>query len=316
MFCGRLKEISTWLYTKGRNLCKPDFQSRCLGGKALPCDMQLSDLQSRVLTSLVGVPILGLLFWLGGAGLTLLCTLLSLLAFLEMCNLLKEKGIGHSRGWVMPYVVVLPLAAGFSTLDFHALFGTLTAIWMLALLARELFSSRSEVLAGIGGAMTAALIGTLPFAALTAMNRELVAADAPAGPLMIMLLISTWATDTFAYFGGRFFGRHKLFERVSPKKTIEGFVAGLLGAMFAGSLAARFFSPELVPAGLLLGLIMGLLGPMGDLLESRLKRDAGVKDSANLLPGHGGVLDRFDSWIFAVPVLHLLSRLDVLPAPF
>lgn len=264
------------------------------------------------MTSLVGVPVLVLIFWMGGWLLTLLCTGLSLLAFREMGSLMDEKGIGHSRAWVLPYVLALPLLTGLGPWDFWQLFGLLSISWLLLLLGRELFSSRSEVLIGLGGAMTSGLIGTLPFASLLALVGHLERTGGPWQAVILILLACTWATDTFAYFGGRFLGKHKLFERVSPKKTIEGFVIGLAGSIAVGLLTGWLFDETLLWTGCLIGLVMGLLGPMGDLLESRLKRDAGVKDSAKLLPGHGGVLDRFDSWIFSVPVLHFLSKLDLL----
>jgi phosphatidate cytidylyltransferase len=112
--------------------------------------------------------------------------------------------------------------------------------------------------------------------------------------------------DSAAYFGGRAMGRHKLFERVSPKKTWEGAVWGLIGALGTAVVAKYTILPYLTLAeSLVMGGIIGIFGQLGDLIESLLKRDAGVKDSSNLLPGHGGILDRFDSLLLVSPLLYI-----------
>ena len=109
------------------------------------------------------------------------------------------------------------------------------------------------------------------------------------------------------------FGRHKLIPRISPNKTVEGGVGGLLGAALVGWICTRTFTPFLTPfAGVMLGLAVGVVAQLGDLVESLIKRDAGLKDSAELIPGHGGVLDRFDSLLFTVPVLYYYFRLFIL----
>lgn len=124
-------------------------------------------------------------------------------------------------------------------------------------------------------------------------------------PVLLALLIMIWSNDTFAYLVGRQFGRHKLLERVSPKKTIEGFIGGLVFCILAGylcSLSGAFSAKT----GILLALNMGIMGTMGDLFESYLKRETGIKDSGKIIPGHGGILDRFDAFILALPVSFLI----------
>jgi phosphatidate cytidylyltransferase len=119
---------------------------------------------------------------------------------------------------------------------------------------------------------------------------------------VVLAFAVTWMNDTFAYFAGRAFGRHKLAERISPKKTWEGFAGGLLGSVGGAVLVARLMVPELAPAAAVaLGAGGAVLGPMGDLCESMLKRAAGVKDSGKLIPGHGGLLDRIDALLFVAP---------------
>ena len=126
------------------------------------------------------------------------------------------------------------------------------------------------------------------------------------GRLLIYAFMITWATDTFAYFGGKNFGRHKFSPTLSPNKTWEGFYSGIFGAIAAG-LIARFVLLDLSWSILLLMAIVGsAAGQIGDLFESAIKRHCGVKDSSSILPGHGGILDRFDSYLFAVPVIYLI----------
>jgi phosphatidate cytidylyltransferase len=119
-------------------------------------------------------------------------------------------------------------------------------------------------------------------------------------------------TDTAAYYTGRAIGRHKLAPRVSPGKTIEGTIGGFAAAVVTGYLCKLGFFPE-IPAvhALALGATLGMIGQIGDLAESLLKRGSNVKDSGTLLPGHGGVLDRVDSILFCAPVLFYYSRLFI-----
>ena len=126
--------------------------------------------------------------------------------------------------------------------------------------------------------------------------------------LMFALLVN-WSGDIGAYYVGRAFGRHKLAERVSPKKTWEGAIGSLAASsLIAGAYLLRFVSGVTIPQALTLTLAANAAGQLGDLAESAMKRGAGVKDSGNLLPGHGGMLDRVDSTLFALPVIYASLR--------
>lgn len=128
--------------------------------------------------------------------------------------------------------------------------------------------------------------------------------------LLTLFFAMVMLTDTGAYYTGRSIGKHKLAPRISPGKTVEGFIGGLVAAMLAGPLCKYTFFPELdLTHSLLLGALIGLIGPVGDLAESMLKRGAEVKDSGTLLPGHGGMLDRVDSILFCAPLLYFYWRL-------
>ncbi|HEY6260597.1 MAG TPA: phosphatidate cytidylyltransferase [Nitrospiraceae bacterium] len=134
--------------------------------------------------------------------------------------------------------------------------------------------------------------------------------------LIFFLLLVTWASDTGAYYIGTLYGRHYLAPRISPKKTIEGFIGGLIGAIIVAYVARWWFLPELsVLDCLVLAVLLTIAGLWGDLAESAMKRSVGMKDSGGILPGHGGMLDRLDSLLFAAPAFYyyvtLVSRLRV-----
>ena len=121
-------------------------------------------------------------------------------------------------------------------------------------------------------------------------------------PKMVLLLFALlWVNDTFAYLTGRLLGKHKLFERISPGKTIEGSIGGLLFTMVGVIVFSHYVAWLPMKTAVGMGLIAVIFGTLGDLCESMLKRQAGVKDSGKLIPGHGGILDRFDSVLFAIP---------------
>lgn len=132
--------------------------------------------------------------------------------------------------------------------------------------------------------------------------------------ILIGSFILIWTNDTFAYIVGKTMGKRKLFERISPKKTIEGFLGGMFFTIIAAYILSNFttfitplFHSPLVWMGA--AIILVIFGTLGDLVESKLKRNAGVKDSGNIMPGHGGILDRLDSIIFAIPFLFLYYQI-------
>ena len=134
--------------------------------------------------------------------------------------------------------------------------------------------------------------------------------------IIIGLFILIWTNDTFAYLVGKSIGKHKLYERISPKKTIEGFLGGVAFAIFAGYLISKLyikpnpsFSDTSILIWTIIALIVGVFGTIGDLIESKFKRIAEVKDSGKIMPGHGGILDRLDSVIFVAPIVYLFYQI-------
>ena len=134
--------------------------------------------------------------------------------------------------------------------------------------------------------------------------------------IIIGLFILIWTNDTFAYLVGKSIGKHKLYERISPKKTIEGFLGGVAFAIFAGYLISKLyikpnpnFSDTSILIWTMIALIVGVFGTIGDLIESKFKRIAEVKDSGKIMPAHGGILDRLDSVIFVAPIVYLFYQI-------
>ncbi|MFV8269866.1 phosphatidate cytidylyltransferase [Flavobacterium sp. GT2N3] len=134
--------------------------------------------------------------------------------------------------------------------------------------------------------------------------------------IIIGLFILIWTNDTFAYIVGKSIGRTKLLEKISPKKTVEGFLGGIVFAVLAGYLISKYYikaNPDFSDRSILIwtsiAVIVGVAGTIGDLIESKFKRIAGVKDSGNIMPGHGGILDRLDSVIFVAPIIFLFYQI-------
>ncbi len=147
----------------------------------------------------------------------------------------------------------------------------------------------------------------LPFIILTQIPINEVLVFQP--KIIISIFILIWVNDSFAYIVGKSIGKNKLFESISPKKTIEGFVGGAIFAIITGIIIAKYYvvMPEVF--WIIIAIIVGVLGTIGDLVESKFKRIAAVKDSGKIMPGHGGILDRLDSVIFVAPFIYLFIQI-------
>jgi phosphatidate cytidylyltransferase len=177
--------------------------------------------------------------------------------------------------------------------------------------AEDMQSSLASVSATVFGVVyVALLLGFLIALRMTPDTFTSPATPKLAAKLLTIFFAMVMLTDTGAYYTGRSIGRHKLAPRVSPGKTIEGSIGGFIAAALAGLASKYIFFPE-IPAlhALLLGAVIGIVGQVGDLAESLLKRGSQVKDSGNIFPGHGGMLDRVDSLLFCAPIIYYYSRL-------
>lgn len=268
-----------------------------------------ADILPRVAVIAVGVPCLLVITWRGGIFFLLLVDLLLLLGMREFYALMTAKGyrpyraLGIFCGLAFSWYVFRGGAAVSLIVT-----ASLLAIMIGELLRRDMARSLGHIAVTVLGVMYVGWLGSH-----LVMLRELPgvvgAADALGARLVFFTAAVTWAGDTAAYLFGIAFGRHKLIPRVSPGKTVEGAVGALLGAAAMGLLCSKTFAGFITPlAGLSLGLVAGVFGMLGDLVESLLKRDVGIKDSAALIPGHGGVLDRFDSLLFTAPIMYYYFR--------
>lgn len=127
--------------------------------------------------------------------------------------------------------------------------------------------------------------------------------------IIISIFILIWTNDTFAYVVGKSIGKHKLLEKISPKKTVEGFVGGIVFCVIASYLLSKYYIEATTFIWIIISLIVVVFSTLGDLIESKFKRMAGVKDSGNIMPGHGGMLDRLDSIIFVAPFIFLFYQI-------
>jgi len=176
------------------------------------------------------------------------------------------------------------------------------------LFTSALFSRRPDTFKWLGNSLLGFIWITLPLAFFFALGKGACQQEYnPVCPLAVIVLI--WVYDSFAYLTGKLFGKHKMFPALSPKKSWEGFAGGaLMTALLSFLFGPRFIDLTSLQWAMT-GLILSIAAMLGDLLESKFKREFQVKDSGQLIPGHGGILDRFDSLFFAVPVIYVLFEL-------
>lgn len=268
----------------------------------------------RLISGILGGVLLLALIGFGGLPFTLAIGLLTTLAILEYSELIKRQNL-RSQTAVMLFCSLLLLALlyvvgskfGLDPLESvhigEQTFGLMLFAVLVIVFIKEILRGDPEQ-----GLLNAAanLFGTVYIGFMFAyilLLRFLPDRDGLFYVLFTVLV--TWANDTFAYFIGVNFGRHKLSPKISPKKSIEGSLGGLGGGLLmAEALGSYFHKPAL--SLLVLGFLVVVAGQFGDLVESVIKRNAGVKDSGHFLPGHGGVLDRFDSLLLAAPVVYYI----------
>jgi len=263
------------------------------------------NLAERAISAVVLLPLAIWLTWLGGWPFAALVAIAAGLCAVELLLMFGRLRLAEWYGVAIAGGIPLlaALHRGQTLLpDWSTLALALATLGLLALL---LFTHRepAEVPARAGRVTLAWLYCGLLASTLVGLRVQ-------GGTAWVVLaFVVTWANDTFAYFAGMLFGKHKLYEKVSPKKTWEGFAGGAAGSVLGALVIRSTMLPELpVAMAILLGAGAAVLGPMGDFTESLLKRAAGVKDSGKLIPGHGGLLDRIDALLFVVPWVYLFVR--------
>jgi phosphatidate cytidylyltransferase len=260
----------------------------------------------RVATSLVAAPvILGILLLGPPLAWYALVQAAIALAGVELFGMTHR---GDRIAQILGIAMSLGVSAGlyFFTTDVRVLLSLLFGVILCGLLLApwrlgEVNTAAGRMMGSVAGPL---YIGALP-TSLALMRRDL----GSEGPRYVVLaLLLAWLADTGGYFVGRRFGKAPLSLRLSPKKTVEGLGGAVLGSLFAALLAHFWFLPSLPLAhALVVGVVAGVIGQLGDLVESLLKRSTGVKDSGRIIPGHGGILDRIDALMMVAPVLYLYT---------
>ena len=264
----------------------------------------------RIITGIVGIGLAAFVIQSGGLLFAACGLVLALGAWFEYCNAFSRKG--YSPAFLIGGLFVSAMCyAAYGGLDTGLLtmlsLGAVLVMFLLTVLLHGSFSVPSAAVSAAGvlylGMSFAHLIGLRVMEHGMAPVETQLGVLEPGCALIWTALIGTWASDTFAYFAGSFLGRHKLCPSISPGKTVEGFVGGLIGttASVAGLGVLFGFDVQVMAV---LGLCICLIATLGDLVESVMKRYTGIKDSGHIIPGHGGIWDRFDSVIYTVPFVY------------
>ncbi|AZR72377.1 hypothetical protein BBF96_02585 [Anoxybacter fermentans] len=261
----------------------------------------------RIISGIVGIALAVFIINFGGLPFLTAVLILTVLGLLEFYRMVSIKGKKPFKGVGVISGLILVLLTYFNNKSFVIgdiiLPGLIVALFMV--FSVQLIKNGTEDTIQNVAITFFGIFYVVGLISHFILLRNLKNPILPGINAIYFALICTWATDSFAYFVGKSFGRKHLAPNISPKKTVEGFIGGILGSFLAGLIYSIIngFSP--FKAGVIAFLI-GIVGQMGDLFESALKRDAGIKDSGNLIPGHGGVLDRFDSAFFTLPLTYYL----------
>jgi len=258
-------------------------------------------LRQRILSAVIGIPIIIGFLFAGKIPFFALIVVLVLAALDEFYSMVRKEGkhpivlLGMIGGILFCVVAMLKGESG--------LLLVVTPLLLLFLIAHFLgigINSLSDMAETFFGSLYIGMLLSY-LILIRGMNKH--------GTILVLILfIATWVYDIMAYAGGKAFGRIKLAPRLSPGKTWEGAIVGALSVILilAGIFFIQWFT---LSQRILLGLVIGIVSPLGDLAESKLKREAGVKDTSSRIPGHGGVLDRFDSLLFTAPISYYLFKM-------
>lgn len=228
------------------------------------------------------------------------------------CIKIMKFGNGYEKWLVFPIVLIIfyMFSKRYFYHDFFFNF-RLTEILALSLIVIAvvtLFKFTSELYLDSGKLIFTVIYVALPFSFALGLPKYSTYENTFSYEV-IFLFILIWSSDTFAYLAGKLFGKHKMAPKISPKKTWEGYAGGVILTLILSYFVEQY-QPQLRGNWMVVGFLIAAFAPLGDLVESQLKRTFGVKDSGNIIPGHGGVLDRLDSFLICVPVVYLYFILE------
>lgn len=291
----------------------------------------------RIITGIIGIAIAAVLIQIGGTPFACAAILLAVIAWFEYCSAFSRAGVSTSYIFGAITVILMLCCAWLG--NFEEMLGAMTLGTIAMFISMVILGSRpTDACVSAGGLI---YLG-MPFAHLILLRfltdegmpsesiDEVTLPDISGNlstlianfdlshvqalfnidmgcKLIWLLFLCTWASDTFAYFVGTAIGSHKIAPSISPNKTVEGILGSFLGTVLTAVVFGHFLFGFELMIMMILGVIMAIAATLGDLAESMIKRFAGVKDSGFLIPGHGGVLDRFDSLLFTAPIFYYFA---------
>jgi phosphatidate cytidylyltransferase len=265
------------------------------------------NLVTRSLTGIVFVTVLISSILIGYTGFALLFLLITLLAASELSGMIGWKRGSKTHNYIVFSAgVIFLLNALVANNAIPVKYLSLIVVFILLPFIFQLGSHSPEPFTQVSKKV---MIIIYTCAATSLLCHIVLSGHIYMPHILLGMLYMLWAHDSGAYITGFLIGKTKLFERVSPKKTWEGAIGGLVFAVATGFIISRFFLELQMITWIVLAIIITVLGSLGDLVESHLKRSLGIKDSGNILPGHGGMLDRFDSLFYAIPFIWVFLTL-------
>jgi phosphatidate cytidylyltransferase len=262
----------------------------------------------RVLVALVGIPLIIAVCYFGSIFFLLFASAIGLICYYEFSSMLKNKESYPNLTLGYLSILLLVFNSYYNFIDFT----TLLLIMIPLIFISELFRNKSSAVSNTGST----LLGIFYFGLFTSsivLIREFFSYSDllyfQGGYLIIAILATIWMCDSAAFFLGTALGKHKLFPRVSPNKSWEGAIGGFVFSVIT-MLAMKALMIDFLEWRdvIIIGMIVGIFGQIGDLVESLIKRDTNTKDSSSILPGHGGIFDRFDSFLFSSPIIYLYLK--------
>lgn len=273
--------------------------------------MKMSNLTTRIVVALFGIPLIVIVSILGEFPFLLFALFIGLVSFFEFSNMLSRRKFFPNMFVGFVSISLIIFNSYYRFISFELLILSIIPILLLL----ELFRRSESAIANLGTSLLGIFYIGLFSSALVLIreyyNDSFFLYD-QGGYLIIAILVTIWVCDSAAYFIGSATGKHKILTRVSPHKSWEGAIAGFLFSLItmvvAQIVVLNFLSMQ---DAVVIGFIVGVFGQAGDFVESLIKRDANVKDSSSLIPGHGGIFDRFDSLLFSAPIIYLYMELVI-----
>lgn len=241
----------------------------------------------------------------------LLFLVVAILSQLEFLKTFKGRAIPNLSSSVVTGVIIYLMMSLHSMHLINDSLLSLAIIPVLVVFIQELYRNKENPFLNIGTTLMSIIYIVLPLALLNYLYQYGVEMEGPAYQLILAFFVLIWVNDSMAYVFGSLWGKNRLFKRISPKKSWEGLIGGIFSTLGAAAIFFYFFDTGTIWIWLGFAAIIAIFASLGDLIESMLKRDFEVKDSGSILPGHGGMLDRFDGVLLASPAIYLYIKLII-----